>query len=248
MICYNRYNEKLGSEEMLAVVVNSLTIIIGVVIGLLFKNIIPKKVSPEIFKAIGLSVLVIGLQGALKTANPILMVVSLSVGTLFGTLIDIDKRMSDFGDKLEKKFSNGDESTFSKAIVNSSILFCSGAMAIVGSLEAGIAKNYDTLFVKSIIDGISSVFLTLSFGVGVIFSSVATFIYQGAITLSSSFIEPFITDAMVLELSAIGSVMIAAIGLNMIGAAKIKIANLLPGILIPIIYYLIWGYFNGVVF
>ncbi len=230
---------------MIAVLANSVAIIIGVLVGLIFKRFIPKDVAPEIFKAIGLAIIVIGLQKALQTNEVILMVASLSVGSLVGTLINIDKWITNLGDKLEGKVAKKKQTNISLGFVTASILFCSGAMAVFGSLEAGLANDYQTLFSKSVIDGISSIFLTLTLGVGVIFSSIAVFIYQGLITVSSSLIKPFITDVMIHEMSAIGSIMIAAIGFNMIGATKIKIANLLPAILVPIIYYLVLGLLGG---
>jgi len=226
---------------MIGVIANSMAIIIGVIVGLLLKKFIPKEVGDEIFKAIGLGILLIGLSEALKSENLTLVIASIAIGTFVGTLIDLDKKMNDFGKKVEKRFVKDESSTFAKGFVNSSILFCSGAMAILGSFEAGISSNYKILFSKSLIDGISSIFLTITFGVGVLLSSIATFIYQGFFTLTSSYLAPFITDAMLLEISAVGNLMIAAIGFNLIGASKIKIANLLPGVLVPVIYFLVFN-------
>lgn len=230
-----------GCEKMIGVIANSAAIIIGVLVGLLLKKFIPKEVGDEIFKAIGLGILLIGLSGALKSDNLTLVIASIAIGTFVGTLIDLDKKMNDFGKKVEKRFVKDDSSTFAKGFVNSSILFCSGAMAILGSFEAGISSNYEILFFKSLIDGISSIFLTMTYGVGVLLSSVATFIYQGFFTLTSAYLAPFITDAMLVEISAVGNLMIAAIGFNLIGASKIKIANLLPGVLVPVVYFLVFG-------
>lgn len=227
---------------MLVVFVNSFCIIIGSLIGIVFRKGIPEHVSKVIMSALGLGVVTMGIQGTLESSNTLLLIISLAVGSFVGATFGIDRRLNAFGDKLEAKFASNNENdesghSVSKAFVTATLVYCVGAMAIIGALEAGVAGSYDTLFVKSIIDGISAIFFTVSLGWGVLLSSVAVLIYEGSIVLLGGIIEPYITDALLTEITAVGSVLIIAVGLNVAGLSKFKASDMIPAVFIPVIYF-----------
>lgn len=224
---------------MLGTVVNTLAIIIGSLIGFLLKGGIPKKINESIMKALALCVLVIGINGAIKSKNMILIICSLILGTLIGEFIDIDKVLKNLGDNIEAKFQ-GKGGKISEGFVTASLVFCVGAMSIVGSLNSGLKGDYSILFTKAILDGISSIMFTSTLGIGVVFSAITVFIYQGIITLTASFLQGWLLEYIIVEVSAVGSILIMGLGLNMLGTYKIKVANMLPAIFIPLLYYIIF--------
>ncbi len=221
---------------MLATIVNGFTIIVGGLVGVALKHGIKANYKDTIMDAIALAVIVLGISGAIKSQNIILMVFSLVVGALIGETLKIEKRLENLGATLQKGFKTKD-ANFSKGFISASLVFCVGAMAIVGSLEAGISNNYDTLYAKSILDGITALIFASTLGVGVVFSALPVFIYQGLITLLAQSLSPLLSVIVINELSAVGGVLILAIGVSMLGVKKINVANLLPAIFIPIIYY-----------
>ena len=225
---------------MLGTIINSLAIIAGSIIGLLVKGGIPERVSDTIMKGLGLCVIYIGITGALKGENTIIIIICMAIGALIGELVDIDKRLNSLGEFIEckinaKKSLNGNVS-IAQGFVSSSLLFCVGAMAIVGSLESGLQGNYNTLFTKSILDGVSSIIFTATLGIGVVFSAIAVFLYQGAITICASLLSGVLSETVIISMTAVGSLLILGLGFNMLGVAKIKVANLLPAIFLPIIF------------
>lgn len=226
---------------MYGVTANTLSIIVGSVIGLIFKKYIPKSLGDVIMKALGLCVIYIGISGALKGENTIILIVSIVVGTIIGTLLKLDDRLNSFANNIQKKFSsdNSQNNSFAQGLVSSTLLFCVGAMAVVGSLQAGLSGDNQMLYTKSMLDGISSVIFASTFGIGTIFSALAVFLYQGTITLLSSFVAPILSDACVNEMTCTGSILIMGIGFNMIGITKFKIMDLLPAVFIPVIIFLL---------
>jgi uncharacterized membrane protein YqgA involved in biofilm formation len=192
-------------------------------------------------QAIGLSVLFIGATTAIGgLLNPesesILFIISLVIGGIVGEIIGIEKGLEKLGLLLQRKVGSG-EHNIARGFVTASLIFCVGTMAIIGSLESGLRGNYDMLFAKSVLDGITAMILATTLGIGVIFSAAAVFIYQGAIILFASSLEPFLTTQVIREISIIGGILILGIGLNMMEIKKIKTANLLPAIFVPVIYY-----------
>ncbi len=214
------------------VLVNVLTVIIGSTVGLLLKKQIPEKLTSAVMTAIGLCTVAIGVTGIIKGQNQLVMIISLVLGTVVGTLIDIDGKLTKIGDKLQKKSKKGEneKSTFSEGFVTASLLFCVGAMTIVGSMNAGISGDNEMLYTKSVLDLISSTMLGASLGIGVLFSSAFVLVFQGGLVALSMALGSFLNDFAVAELICAGSVMITALGLNLIGITKIKVANLLPGL------------------
>lgn len=227
---------------MLGTVVNSLAIIIGGILGIFFKNGLKDKYKETIMQGLGLTVVVIGLMGAFKTENVLLVIMSIVFGSAIGECMNIEDNLDKLGEWIESKFGSRD-TNFSKGFVTASLIYCVGAMAIVGSLESGLTGNHQTLFAKATLDGITAIIFASTLGIGVIFSSVAVFIYQGFITLTASLVKIFLTNAVINEMSAVGGILIAGIGIKILDLKKIKIGNMLPSIFIPLFYYiLVLGY------
>ncbi len=223
---------------MLGTIINSLAIAIGCLVGLVIKKGIPDRVSKTIMSGLALCVIYIGIEGSLKGENTLITVVCIAVGGLIGEIIDIDNKINKLGDFLQNKLSKGkdSETSIAKGFVTTSLIYCVGAMAIVGALESGLTGNHQTLFTKALLDGISAIIFTTTLGIGVIFSSVAVFLYQGLITIGASILATLLSDAVVTALTAVGSLLIIGIGLNLLEITKIKVADLLPAVFLPIIF------------
>ncbi len=226
---------------MVATLVNCGVIIVGCIIGLFIKGGIPERFNKIIMNGLALCAMFIGFSGALEGNNTIITIVSMAVGALIGELIDIDKWLNKLGETIQAKLDKGDgkESRIAEGFVNASLLYCVGAMSIVGALQAGLSGNYDTIYAKTVLDGVSSVIFSASMGIGVIFSSVTVLLYQGGITLCATFLSGILSQAVIAEMTAVGSLMIVGLGLNLLEVTDIKIANLLPGILVPVVLGLI---------
>ena len=220
---------------MLGTVVNTLSIVVGSLIGLFFKGSIPDTYSKTIMHAIGLAVVLIGLKTALQTDAILTVIISLAVGSLLGELLRIEYRLDRFGKWIGRRLAKDSEG-ISKGFVSASLLYCVGAMAIIGSMESGLTGNHQTLFAKSILDGIGSILFASTLGIGVIFSAVSVFVYQGVITLTASSIKPFLLPEVVSQMSAVGGLLIVAIGIGLLEIKKLRIGNMLPGIFIPLVY------------
>lgn len=227
---------------MLGTIVNAGAIIIGSLLGILIKNGIKEEYKNTIMDGIGLSVIIIGIMGGIKAQNITLVIGSIVVGSIIGEAIGIETKLNNLGSLMEKSFGRGD-SNFSKGFVTATLIYCIGAMAIVGSLESGLMNNHDTLFAKSALDGISAIIFASTLGIGVAFSAIPVFVYQGAITLLASSLKDILTPAVITEMSAVGGILILAIGINILEIKKIKIGNMLPAIFIPIIYSIIVNLF-----
>jgi hypothetical protein len=221
---------------MLGTIVNSLMIIIGAALGMLFKKGIKEGYKNTIMDGIGLSVLLIGISNALEFENLVVVIVSIVIGSIIGELIDINKRLNNLGDRLQSKFKN-EEGNFSKGFVTASLVYCVGAMAIVGAIQSGLTGNHQTLYAKAVLDGITAIIFASTLGIGVMFSSLAVFLYQGTITIFASSLSVILTEIAINEISSVGGILIIAIGINLLGLKEIKIANMLPAIIIPPIYY-----------
>lgn len=223
---------------MFGTIVNSLAIVVGGLIGVILKRGIKEDYRNTIMDGIALSVIVIGIAGGIESENIILVVASIVIGSMLGEAMRIETRLDNIGNNLQKKFGKGD-SNFSKAFVTSSLIYCVGAMAIVGSIESGIQGDHSTLFVKSILDGITSLLFASTLGIGVVFSAIPVFLYQGIITLLANSLADLLTPQVINEMSSVGGILIMAIGINILGLKKIKVGNMLPAIFLPILYYVI---------
>lgn len=244
---------------MIAVFVNCGAVIAGSLIGLFFANRITKELSSIIQTAAGFVTLVIGIQMALKYQSIVILALSLIIGGLLGTWWDWDGKILLLGCMLEKllyranagrdcgKEHNVPEQNFAYAFLNASVLFCVGAMAILGSFKAGIEKDYTIIFTKSILDGFMAISFAAAMGPGTLFSSLSVFAYQGILTLLSVLIKPYVTDVLISELTASGGVLIMMIGINLLGLKQIKTANYLPAVLLSIVFVLLTPLVNGLV-
>lgn len=225
-------------EKILALTgsfVNVVLVIAGGSIGLLLKKGLPERVSDAVMKAMALCVLFIGIDGALEGTNALIAVISMGLGTILGSWLDLDKRINNVASKIEKKLTKaGGKAQFAEGFVSATLLFCIGAMAIVGSLDSGISGDHETLITKSVIDCVTSIVLASTLGWGVLASVVPVFLYQGGITMLSGIIAPLLNDHTVAHMTCVGSLLIIAIGLNMLKITNIKVMNSLPAVFLPI--------------
>lgn len=231
---------------MIAQVVNALAIAVGALVGNKLRGGISERFRSILMQAMALAVMLIGIAGAVKTTDALIVVISLAIGALVGEGVNIERRLEQVGDALKRRVK-GAEASFTQGFVSASLIFCVGAMAIVGSLDAGLRGEYSTILTKSLIDGITAAMLASTLGLGVIFSAVAVFVYQGAITLLAGLLQPLLTEAIITEMSAVGGLLIFAIGLNMQGITKIRVGNLLPAILVPLAYIPIYNWIMAMI-
>ena len=224
----------------LGTLVNCAAIIAGSLAGAILQRGFPDKWKETLLAGMGLCTFVIGLNMAQKSANIIYVCVSIALGILLGEWLDIDGHLNRFGKWVEGKLLRGKEAAPGKhslgdAFVSASLLFCIGAMAIIGSITDGITGDHAILFAKASLDFIMSLVLASTLGIGVALSAVPVLLYQGSITLLALWMQSFMTDAVIAELSATGGIMIMAIGLNLIGVTKLRLANMIPGIVVIIL-------------
>ena len=217
---------------MLGVIVNTATVLLGSLIGLICRKGIPEKVEKAVMTAIGLCTLYIGVDGALSCENVLVMILSMIIGTALGTLLDIDRWLNRLGEMVEARFRKSDAAgaTVAEGFVTASLLFCIGAMTIVGSLNAGLTGDNQMLYTKSVLDFISSIMLSASLGVGVMCAAAFVLVFQGGIVLLAGVLAPILSETAILELTCVGSLLIFALGLNLMSITKIKVANLLPAV------------------
>jgi hypothetical protein len=222
---------------MIGTIANAFAIIAGGILGLLFKNAIPEKISEALLKATGLAVIAIGINLMLSGKNFTLLIISLVIGTIIGEVIDIEKNLDKFGAFIESKMKNK-ESNVALGFVTCTLVYCVGSMAIVGSIQSGLTGNHEILFSKAVLDGITAVTFAATMGAGVVLSGISVLVYQGAITMLASLMQSLLSTVVVNEMTAIGGVIIMGIGLNFLIANRMRVGNLLPSIFIPIIYYM----------
>ena len=226
---------------MIGVLVNTLTVLLGSGVGLLLKKGIPERVAHTLMKGVGLCTVCIGFAGVIKGENTLVMILSVAVGGLLGCLLHIDdglNRFSVFLEKKAQKLSKKGELSLARGFISGSLLFCVGAMTVVGSLNAGLTDDNEMLYTKSILDLISSCVLSATLGVGVMLSAVFVLVFQGAIALAASFAAPYLSASVIAEMTCAGSVLIVGLGLNLLDLTKIKVADYLPAIFLPILFCL----------
>ena len=216
---------------MSAVLINTLTVIIGSVIGMLLKKGIPEKYTGAVMTAIGLFSIVIGLNGAFESQNMLVLLISTILGVLTGTLLNIDGALNRLGQIVEERFSKSGDGLVAKGFVTATLLFCVGSMTVVGSLQAGTTGDTTMLITKSTMDFFSSMMLAVSLGLGVLLASGSVLVIEGALVLLASLLAPILSDVMIAEMTAAGSLMIIGIGFNLAGITKLKVADYLPAII-----------------
>lgn len=224
---------------MPATIINVILVLAGSAAGLLFKNLISERLTSVLTHALGLCVLGVGIGYITGTADMLCVIVCMVIGTVIGNAIDIERRLEGAGDLLRVRLIKGDGgSRFTEGFVTASLLFCVGAMAITGSIEAGLNHNYEIIISKGVIDGVTSVSFAAAMGAGVAFSALPLLLYQGGITLLAGWVGPYLPQAVITEMSAVGGTLIAAIAINMLslGREQIKVGNMLPAMFLPIVY------------
>ena len=233
---------------MLATIVNVILVLIGSAAGLLFKNLISDRLTAALTRALGLCTLGIGTSSLIGTQDMLCVIVCMVIGTAVGTAADLEGRLEGAGNLLKAKLVRGNSgSRFTEGFVNAFLLFCVGAMSITGSIEAGLNHNYKIIISKGVMDGVTSVSFAATMGAGVAFSVVPMLLYQGGITLLAGWVGPYLPEAVITEMSAVGGALILAIGVNLLelGREKIRVGNMLPAMLLPIAYIPLADWLSG---
>jgi len=232
-------------------IVNVATVILGSLIGMLLKRGLPERFKEIIFSGIGLVTLVIGLLNALAVADPlptkddvprhlIIVIFSILIGGIAGEALSIEKWLDRFGESLKKRVKGAGE-RFTEGLVVAFLIYCVGPLTILGSLNEGIQGDASLLYIKSTLDGFMSIALASTFGIGVLFSFVPLFIFQGGITLAGAFMGHVFSEVLVSQLTAVGGVLILGLGINILGIRQMKVANLLPALVVVVVLTLIFG-------
>ncbi|MCQ2458621.1 MAG: DUF554 domain-containing protein [Clostridia bacterium] len=229
---------------MTGVLINAGTIIAGSLAGLILRRGLSDRMRKTLMQALGLCVIMIGICGAVGTKDTLCVIVCMVIGTVTGTAINIEKQLDRLGKFAERKLAGNGEQSVAKGFVTASLIFCVGAMAIVGSLESGLKGDHSTIVSKAIIDGVTSMILAGTMGIGVILSAAAVFVYQGLIVMLAGVLAPVLTDTVINEMSATGGLLIVGIGLNMLFEDKhFAVGNMLPAIFLPMAYIPLTGLF-----
>lgn len=221
---------------LLGTIVNAMLIVLGAFIGRFLHNI-PERMKETIMYAIGLAVVAIGIQMTFESTQFLIVIMSIAIGSLIGEWMSIDTKINRLGQWIERKVSKGNkEVSIAQGFVTATLIFAIGSMAIIGAIDSGLRNDHDVLITKSIIDGFTAIILSSTLGLGVALAAIPVFLYQGFITLFATQISKFVPTELlnffISEMTATGGLMIAAIGLNLLGVTKIRVANLIPGIVV----------------
>lgn len=233
---------------MIATLINVALVLLGSLLGLVFRSWISTRFADTLTCALGLCVLGIGISSMLQTADTLCVIICMVLGTLLGEWLGIERRMDGLGELIRSKLMRGGGSSrFVEGFVNASVLFCVGAMAINGAMQAGMAGQYDILISKSVIDGVTAITFSSAMGVGVAFSALPILLYEGGLTLLFGLVGQGMDPKVVAEMSAVGGTIIAGIALNMLGLPKekIRVGNMLPAIFLPIAYIPVSAWLGG---
>ena len=219
---------------MQGTLINAGAIIVGSIVGLIIHSKLPERITTITFQGIGLFTIVLGVSMAMKTSNFLIMIISIVSGSVIGEFLDLENAIVRFSEWIKSKTKFGDDK-FSEGFITSSLLFCMGSMAILGAIEEGLGGNPNLLLAKSVLDGVASIVLAASLGIGVIFSAVPLLLYQGGITLFAGSLQHFLTDTIINELTAVGGLLLIGLGISLLEIKKLKIMNMLPSLLIVVI-------------
>lgn len=222
---------------MLGTIVNVITVVAGSAIGLALNRKLPARFIKIFFQVVGLFTLFLGVSMALKTTHVMHMVFALITGAVIGELLRLDRMMERLGDFMKSKLKIGNEK-FTEGLLTAFLLYCMGSLTILGAIEEGMGGSSELLLIKSLMDGISSIALASGLGIGVLFSAVPLLIYQGGITLLASEFGEFFPELMVIELSAVGGILLIGLGINILEIKKINVMNMLPALVMIVV--LLW--------
>lgn len=220
---------------LLGTIVNAVSVVAGALIGLLLGKAIPQRLGDSVMKGLALCTLLIAIGGLGDGENPLITIFSMVLGVLIGEGLDLAGRMDRLGEKLQSTLGKGGSSNITEGFITSSLLFCVGAMTIMGSLQSGLSCDHSTLYTKSIMDFCSSVIFASSLGIGVALAGVSVFLTQGTITVLASFVAPYLQTAIG-EMNCVGSLLLLALGMNLLGVTKIRVMNYVPAIFLPILF------------
>ena len=225
---------------MIGTLINSVLILVGTALGLLLRRGLPERVRTGLLSAMGLATILIGMKSAVATTDTLCVIISMALGTLAGCLLDIESRLSSFGQWVERRLAfltaGRQDISIAKGFVSATLIYCVGAMAIVGSISSALQNDHSTLIAKGIIDGLTAIIFTSTLGIGVGLSAFSVLIYQGLISLLALWVSPLLTGPVIGEMSAVGGLLIAAIGANMLSDKPIPVGNMLPSIFMPLLY------------
>ncbi len=239
---------------MIATIINALAIVIGTIIGLLARKGFSEKARDAVYNATGVISLVIGFTMAIKTEHVLAFALAIIAGGLIGSALDVEGAIYRLGEWLRRKFAKhpgdaaeagnnaGTNAGFAYGFLNASVLFCVGAMALVGSFKAGAEGDYDLLLTKSIMDGVIAIMFAGAMGAGVGFSAISVLIYQGILTLAAVWVKPYVTETMMVEMSAVGGALVVMIGINLLGLKKIRTGDFLPALVLIVVLSMLFGY------
>jgi uncharacterized membrane protein YqgA involved in biofilm formation len=231
-----------GVFILLGTIVNAVAIIAGALMGNFFKKGFPQNIKTTLMQGLSLTIMLIGFSMALQTSNYLILTLSIVSGGILGELLKIETGLNLLGTKLEQRFGNGD-GNFTRAFVSASLIYCTGAMAIVGAIESGLTGNHNTLFIKSILDGVLSIVFASTMGIGVAFSSLPVFLYQGSITIAAGLAKALLTETIIQEMTAAGGLLIVGIGINLFANKNlVMVGNLLPAIFVAIFFTLAFAH------
>jgi uncharacterized membrane protein YqgA involved in biofilm formation len=220
---------------MIGTIVNVVTVLVGSLIGLLFHSKVPKRFIDIAFTGIGLFTIVLGIGMALKSEQELFLVFSIIIGSIIGEFLDLDKRLTNMSEHIKKKMKSNNDN-FSDGLITAFLLFCMGSMTILGAIEEGVNGNATLLLTKSTMDGFAAMALSSTLGIGVMFSAIPLFLYQGGLTLLAGQLQAYLTPTMIVEISAVGGLMLIGLGLNILELKKIKVANMLPSLIVIILF------------
>jgi uncharacterized membrane protein YqgA involved in biofilm formation len=222
---------------MIGTLVNVTTVIVGSLIGILFKSRLPQRFINIFFQVIGLFTLYLGFSMALKSTHVLQMVFSLIIGAVIGEGLHLDRGLEKFAQIIKKRFKSNNE-RFSDGLLTAFLLYCMGSLTILGAIQEGMTGDAHLLFIKSLMDGVSSIALASGLGAGVLFSAIPLLIFQGGITLLAMWLGDFFPAIMITELSAVGGILLLGLGIDILGIKKIKVINMLPALVVIVV--LIW--------
>ena len=217
---------------LLGSLVNAGAIVVGGLVGMFVGKLLSEKLRTSVMAALSLMTIGIAVPGLLKSSNALIPIISMVVGTIIGELLDIDAAVNKLGEALQKRFTG---STITEGFVTGSLVFAVGALAVMGPLESGLQHQHSLLFSKSVIDGVASVVFASTLGLGVALSGITVFVVEGGIALLAAVVAPYLGEAVVNEITFVGSLLIVGISLNLLGVTKLRILNMVPAILLPIL-------------
>lgn len=237
ILCDNLcYNWRTMFGILSGAIVNALFVIAGTAIGLTFKSEWLQSIGERIFQVFALFVLAMGVNGARDLSQPVFILFSLAIGTAAGELVDLDGRIDRLGRRMQRRFSKTEDNRFSEGFMQASLMFCVGSMTVLGAMQSGMSNEHSILYTKSMLDGFASATLAIGFGIGVGFSVLTVLVYEGGLTLLAGTIAPVMSDEVIALSSTIGSLFLVGMALNMLRVTKLKLANFLPAMFIPMLF------------